>query len=297
MQKFYKVEFYITQIRIKLGTILLKIDTKNGIDIVSVPIKEIELSPNHQFKYTLSIFAIFKDEEKYLEEWIDFHLKQGVAHFYLYDNESSDKSIEILKKYSPETITIYNWPSCFGNGGQTIALAHAISVFKMETEWLLHIDIDEFVFARKNISLIDVINNNSNVACMILNWRCFGPSGHSDAPRGGVLENYLEMADLDYASDKMKYELTRTKALFKAHKIVTVHVHNPEVAGAKINISEQIILNHYVTRSENEFYTKIGRAHPWSNTKLLDSWRKKLIEMFEFLKKYHKPNVEIISRR
>jgi hypothetical protein len=33
-----KLKFFVTQLRIKIGTKILKIDTKNGIDIVSVRI-------------------------------------------------------------------------------------------------------------------------------------------------------------------------------------------------------------------------------------------------------------------
>lgn len=39
---------------------------------------------NAHCRYYLSIGAIFKDEARFLDEWIEFHLGIGVEHFYLY---------------------------------------------------------------------------------------------------------------------------------------------------------------------------------------------------------------------
>ena len=35
------------------------------------------------FLYDLAVVAIFKDEARYLKEWLDYHLLAGVEHFYL----------------------------------------------------------------------------------------------------------------------------------------------------------------------------------------------------------------------
>lgn len=37
--------------------------------------------------------------EDYVEEWIDFHISQGVEHFYIYDQLSTDSTHAKLKKY------------------------------------------------------------------------------------------------------------------------------------------------------------------------------------------------------
>ena len=42
------------------------------------------------FPYDLAVVAIFKDEGRYLREWLDYHLLAGVEHFYLYNNDSAD---------------------------------------------------------------------------------------------------------------------------------------------------------------------------------------------------------------
>ncbi|MBQ3442569.1 MAG: glycosyltransferase family 92 protein [Selenomonadaceae bacterium] len=51
------------------------------------------------FLYDLAVVAIFKDEARYLREWLDYHLAAGVEHFYLYNNDSSDDYATVLAPY------------------------------------------------------------------------------------------------------------------------------------------------------------------------------------------------------
>ena len=40
--------------------------------------------------YYSSICAIFKDEARFLREWLEYHRLIGIEHFYLYNNFSTD---------------------------------------------------------------------------------------------------------------------------------------------------------------------------------------------------------------
>ena len=42
---------------------------------------------------------MFRNERRYLVEWVLHHYLLGVEHFYLYDNESEDKPEEVLRPY------------------------------------------------------------------------------------------------------------------------------------------------------------------------------------------------------
>ena len=43
-------------------------------------------------KSRLAIAAIFKHENDYLQEWIEFHRLVGFDHFFLYDNDGSEET-------------------------------------------------------------------------------------------------------------------------------------------------------------------------------------------------------------
>ena len=42
------------------------------------------------YKYTLSCCMNMKNEGKFLKEWLDHYISEGVEHFYLIDNGSDD---------------------------------------------------------------------------------------------------------------------------------------------------------------------------------------------------------------
>src|SRR5262245_4909673 len=61
--------------------------------------------------YYLAIVAVVKNEAPYLEEWLDFHCLVGCSHFYIYDNGSTDGTVEILGNYERKGIvTPLPWP-------------------------------------------------------------------------------------------------------------------------------------------------------------------------------------------
>jgi len=50
-------------------------------------------------KYYLSVYAIFKNESVALEEWLTHYINEGVDHFFLIDNGSTDDYEPILNKF------------------------------------------------------------------------------------------------------------------------------------------------------------------------------------------------------
>ena len=56
-----------------------------------------------KFKYNTSICLICKDENPYINEWLEYHIGIGINHFYIYDNMST-VPITII---SPITLGIF----------------------------------------------------------------------------------------------------------------------------------------------------------------------------------------------
>ena len=93
-------------------------------------------------KYYLSLCSIFKNEGKYMKEWLDFHLIVGFEHFYLYNNFSSDNYQKVLKPYIEKGIvTLIDWPYQYG---QMVAYNDCIKRFQEESNWIAFMDLDEF---------------------------------------------------------------------------------------------------------------------------------------------------------
>ena len=65
-----------------------------------------------EYKYKFAICSMFKNEAKFLKEWIEFHRLIGAEHFYLYNNESTDNYLEVLKPYIDKNIVeLIDWES------------------------------------------------------------------------------------------------------------------------------------------------------------------------------------------
>ena len=57
---------------------------------------------------TLSVGALFKNEEMVLKEWVEHYLYHGAEHFYLIDDNSDDRSVSVLEPYiSKNVATIF----------------------------------------------------------------------------------------------------------------------------------------------------------------------------------------------
>ena len=106
---------------------------------------------NRKNKYNVSICAIFKNESKYIKEWIEFHKIVGIEHFYMYNNFSEDDYKSVLNSYINEGIvTLIEWPK---KQGQIEAYHDCIKRFSLETKWLGFIDLDEFIVPNTNITI------------------------------------------------------------------------------------------------------------------------------------------------
>ncbi len=91
----------------------------------------------------LAVCAIAKDEGPYFKEWLDWHISQGVEKFYIYDNESTDCTREVLRPYIESGVVEY----CYypGYRRQIAAYDDCMDRHRFDTRWLAFIDLDEFI--------------------------------------------------------------------------------------------------------------------------------------------------------
>ena len=108
------------------------------------------------FLYDLAVAAILKNEGHYLKEWLDYHLLAGVNHFYLYDNDSTDDSAEIIKPYMEAGLVDYFFMP--GKVMQLVAYNDAVKKFKFQCRYMAFIDLDEFIFPRKRQSISEIVD-------------------------------------------------------------------------------------------------------------------------------------------
>ncbi len=237
------------------------------------------------FFYDLAVVAIFKDEGRYLKEWLDYHLLAGVDHFYLYNNESSDDYKKILAPYVEKNlVTLIDWP---GKVMQHLAYNDAVEKFRFTCRRIAFIDLDEFIFPKTNQKISEVVDkilsSVPNAAGLGINWQCFGSNGHEKADYSrGVLERFTRRVNnsssfIDPYGNKTEFNYVKTIA----DPRLILNIFNPHVAvcfcekfmintdgeqmisiANKTPLTDKIVVNHYIAKSREEFLLKQkkGRA-------------------------------------
>lgn len=222
--------------------------------------------------------AIIKDEAKYLDEWVSFHLMAGIEHLYLYDNGSTDQTPAVLARYLEDgRVTLINWPHFAGGlNTQCLAYAHAISALRGKYKWLAFIDVDEFLYPVQEAALVDVLRDYEDVPALGVYWVNFGPSGHTSYQPTGVLRNFRRRQTLGTGPEGTT--ITNYKSIVQPTMIsgvISAHAFHSSLhpilaldeARQPIRLEkyrrvrcDRIRINHYFTKSISEWNEKVERA-------------------------------------
>lgn len=217
--------------------------------------------------YKLAIGACVKNEEPYLEEWLEFHRMQGVEHFYLYDNESTDGTVEFLLKQPDVTLNSVGFDMC-----QFATYYHCCYRYRNQAEWIAFIDVDEYLFCPDGKLLPDQLAGYGSVAAVGAYMKHFGGNGHKTKPEGLTIENYTKCRAEDHVDSRHIKSIVRPGfALCPAmnpHSFITngptvdesMRILQGPIAPEGSNTYDRFQINHYVFRSQEEFLKKHARG-------------------------------------
>lgn len=228
----------------------------------------------------IAIVAMFKNEGPYLAEWLEFHLMLGVRHIYLYENGSTDEWQSAVAPYIRDgVVTLFPWRNFFGGPQQTLAYDHALANFGMDYKWMAFIDLDEFMFPVSGDSLEETMKTLEHLPAISMPWFTYGHGGHDKKPEGLVIRNFIERAA--FPPIAAQYTLLKHKSIVNPraispgigiHTIVTLE-HGPVLINDRGRVyphhrvrvleyatADHIRLNHYFTRSKEEFHAKLMRG-------------------------------------
>ena len=136
--------------------------------------------------------AVFRDEAPYLEEWIQFHLGQGISHFFLYDDASSDDFRSVLGPWKAKGVV-----TLFRSKGRTQEEVYndCLKRAKGRFNWLGYLDIDEFLFTPRGKTgegISGVLADYSDFAAVFVFWKLFGSSNRRLQGERGVIESFTK---------------------------------------------------------------------------------------------------------
>ncbi len=220
---------------------------------------------NNNFKNYFSIALIIKNEAKYIQEWIEYHLLVGVDKFYIYDNESKDDLKKVLKPYIDQGIVEYiHFP---GKHRQIYMCNDAIKRAEKESKWLALIDTDEFIVPLSEDSIPKILKRFEDSPGIEVNWLLYGSNGELKQREGLVIERFKTHSKPSFRVNRNVKTICNPRTVLQAsihvHKyfgnlksVNTNHTKNKIPFLERESCFENIIINHYFTRSFEEFMNK-----------------------------------------
>lgn len=284
---FYKIVFCFVRNKYRrkqLYICLAKVGIAKYLKLAKLSAQESQ--ENKQFKYFASIACIIKNEGPYLKEWIEYHKLIGVEHFYVYDNESTDTTKEILKPYIDSGMVTYIYYP--GRDKQDAAYLDACRKYGDETKWMVVIDLDEFIVLHKTRNLREFMAEFSEVSQVSLHWVIYGSSGFEKKPDGLVLENFKGHARFADFTPKSIFNPRAVADTWPHYMWVCgkwVNENHQEFGGFSENSIQKAQVNHYVIKSWEEFYNrKVARGRANGSSSYGNDLR-------EYFNKYDKNDV------
>jgi hypothetical protein len=217
----------------------------------------------------LSVCAIYRNEARYMPEWLEFHRLLGVDRFYMYDNRSTDDHMEVLAPYIEEgTVVWHDWPMF---PGQRECYEQCLADHGHESRWIAFIDLDEFMFSPTRRPVSDVLTEFEAHPGVVVNLIYYGTSGHEESPPGLQIENYTRRLSFEKPRNRIVKSIVdpaRTDHIgYVAHYFVykdgeravtenfeSQHGHTTDTVSVEL-----LRVNHYFTRSQAERREKLKR--------------------------------------
>jgi hypothetical protein len=220
---------------------------------------------------------------EYLPEWIECHKKQGVQHFYLYNNRSPDDYKKILSPYiKNKTVEVFDWNFNHENDGgkwisiQCGAYMDCINKISGRVKWCAFLDTDEFLFNPQGKNLNKLLKKYELYGGIGVNWVMYGTSGVDKIPKGENMVDHLIMrAKLGYAANKHIKCIVRPEYvsqclnphfffMYPPKHIVTENFERNVDCMSKQHSVNIFRINHYWTRDEHFMHNKkIPRRRSW----------------------------------
>ena len=228
--------------------------------------------------YFLSVGCLFKNESDSIVEWIEHYIDNGVEHFFLINDDSTDNSVELLQPYIDSgLVTLFN--AVWGNylGRQKDMYNCYIFPEIQRTQWIIIVDMDEYLWSRDQRDLRLVFNQCGYYGQVQFNHTVFGSNGHIQQPKG-IVKNFTKRKDEApiLSVKNLKYAINTNFSFngLNVHHADFSDPHN-QMYDFKIIDAPYFILNHYCCQSR-EFWDDVKCCRGDS-----DHYRVRLPEQFD----------------
>jgi hypothetical protein len=221
----------------------------------------------------IALVTMAKDEDFYLQEWIDYHLKIGFDDIFIFQNnwrfknQKPDSRVHFMEwdvESDPPSGEVWDWnrhSKCYSNFGKE---------HYKNYEWAAFFDVDCFLVLKQSKNVKEFISNFDNTPQqqVVINFAFFGDNGHTtfDENYTSVLERFTKRWGQAYTSSYYQFlPICKLHENFCCHSIHfvpgewidvdgTVGIGRPDFRNVTFDKAQ---LNHYYTKTLPEWNLKL----------------------------------------
>lgn len=219
--------------------------------------------------FNTAICLLIKDENEYINEWLDWHVSIGFHHFYIYDNESRlpiEESVDVRYK---QYCTFIDFSGEHRNT-QLECYADALDRYGNEVKWLAFIDTDEFIRPLNGEDINDFLARYEDHDGLYVRWIIYNANGLRKKDSRPQRERFTRVS---------AHTPNRPfgKSIIRPAKIKCMGTHFPtgilgrydmvdsngrhmRSACSEFTPEDKIVIDHYFTRSYEEWLEKAKRG-------------------------------------
>ena len=203
----------------------------------------------------VALVCIAKNEDNYIDEWISYNFKLGFDDIYVYANDWSfhnDNPNVIVKHIS-------------GLQQQVPAYNDFISLYNWKYDWAAFFDVDEFLVLKKHKNVQELLSDYNQFPAIGINWYFFGSNGHKKVDNNySVIDRFTKRQSVANKHVKTIAKLPCSHAV-GIHDLVNCTWFDTNKNPHRGPFNEDLVvdiahINHYFTKSKEEFVNKVNRG-------------------------------------
>lgn len=216
-----------------------------------------------------AICLLIKDENDYVNEWLDWHVSLGFEHFYIYDNGSQIPISDTVNKVYKPYCTFIDFSGDHKNT-QMDCYNDVFIKYGKSIKWLAFIDTDEFIRTIDGSNINDFLSDYEECDGLYIRWIMYNANGLWKKDSRPQRERFT----------KVSSHILRKpcgKSILRPERVHSVGVHFPDCRIGEYNIvdsnkklmkwalsdfseDDKIVIDHYFTRSYEEWQEKAKRG-------------------------------------
>ena len=230
---------------------------------------------------TKCIFTYIKNEHRYLEQWIEYHIRLGFNYFIIYEDNGSMSHENIVNKYNKVVnIDFYDYVLNKDNfeSKEIICFKHILENYN-NIDWLINLSINEYITLPENMTIDDLLYNlKPDIKQIIIRWKLYNANGFINNPGDDyyLIDTYIDPIDINNFAIYYNTNVTITKDNYNKGKAfinyrkfkndINNDINNLNIDFPYIYYNypientiylNRIFINYYITKSFEEFYERL----------------------------------------